>query len=157
MIVSMIVGILSTVTGFAEEPAEVLVELNLCLCGRIHDGFATCLMVRREDRGSLVPANAGHLSPYLNGTVRIAGSMPLGLAEDCRLSADESCDECRRRTATLLTDGIVEAQNQELELLGFLRVESLLRSGASAIVLADTVQQFGQNDDLTVIRILREA
>ena len=51
----------------------------------------------------------------------------------------------------------VEAQNQERMLLGFPRIESLLREGATAKDLVETAQQHGQNDDLTVISIAREA
>src|SRR5271168_2676524 len=65
MIVSMIVGTLRTVSGFTEEPAEILAELNRRLCGRTYGGFVTCLAVRLEDEGRLTLANAGHLPPYL--------------------------------------------------------------------------------------------
>jgi len=37
MIVSMIVGTLQTVSGYTEEPAEILGELNRRLCGRMHE------------------------------------------------------------------------------------------------------------------------
>ncbi len=57
--------------------------------------------------------------------------------------------------AVLLTDGVPEARNEGGVLLGFPRVESLLREGASARMVADTAQQYGQNDDITVISIAR--
>ena len=63
LIVSMIVGTLHTVSGYTEEPAEILGELNRRLCGRMHEGFATCLAVRIEENGRLTLANAGHLAP----------------------------------------------------------------------------------------------
>ena len=47
----------------------------------------------------------------------------------------------------LLTDGIAEAQDAKHVLLGFTRVESLLRDGASAHTVAETAQQFGQQDE----------
>jgi hypothetical protein len=157
MIVSMIVGMLRTVSGFTEEPAEVLAELNRRLYGRTHGGFATCLAVRLEDGGRLALANAGHPSPYLNGTeVPFAGSIPLGLVETA--GYEQTSLEMRGGDiAVLLTDGIAEAQNQERELLGFPRIESLLREGATAKNLVETAQQHGQNDDLTVLSIAREA
>jgi len=57
----------------------------------------------------------------------------------------------------LQTDGIAEARNEQGELFGFARVESLLREGASARTIAEAAQQHGQNDDLTVISIGRGA
>jgi serine phosphatase RsbU (regulator of sigma subunit) len=56
----------------------------------------------------------------------------------------------------LLTDGIAEAQNPQRVLLGFTTVESMLREGATAHTVADRAQQYGQNDDITAIRIVRE-
>jgi serine phosphatase RsbU (regulator of sigma subunit) len=157
MIVSMIVGMLGTLSGFTEEPAEILAELNRRLYGRTHGGFATCLVVRVEDRGRLALASAGHPPPYLNGReVPVAGSMPLGLIEI--VSYEQTSLEMQvGDIAVLLTDGIAEAQNQERVLLGFPRIESLLREGATAKNLVETAQQHGQNDDLTVLSIAREA
>ncbi len=81
--------------------------------------------------------------------------MPLGLTET---AAYEQTGLGMRLgdVATLLTDGVAEAQNAQRELLGFSRVESLLREGATARTIADTAQHHGQNDDLTVISIARE-
>jgi hypothetical protein len=156
MIVSMIVGMLCVVSGFTEEPAEILAELNRRICGRTHEGFATCLVVRLDEGGRLALANAGHPPPFLNGTeVPFAGSMPLGLAETT--TYDQTSMEMRAGDRTvLLTDGIAEARNEQGVLLGFPRVESLLREGATARSVADAAQQHGQNDDLTVISIARE-
>lgn len=156
MVVSMIVGMLRTVSTFTEEPAEILGELNRRLCGRAQGGFATCLVARIDPGGRLSFANAGHLPPYLDGTeVSFAGSMPLGMIEtvvytqsDLEMRAGEH--------AVFLTDGVVEARNREGVLLGFPKVAALLREGASARMVADTAQQYGQNDDLTVISIARE-
>lgn len=157
MIVSMIVGMLSVVSSFTEEPAEILAELNRRLCGRAHGGFATCLAVRFDDDGRLALANAGHPPPYLNGTeLPMAGSMPLGIVEDA-VSVQTTLEMRPGDRAVFLTDGIVEAKNADGALFGFPRVESLLQAGASARAIADAAQQHGQNDDLTVISIAREA
>ena len=154
MIVSMIVGMLRTLVGFTEEPAEILAELNRRLCGETQGGFATCLVVRIDD-GLLTLANAGHLPPYLDGSeIALEGSLPLGLAESA--SYDQTRLEMRAGDRlVLLTDGIPEARNEQGILLGFPKIESLLRGGASARTIAETAQHFGQNDDLTVISIAR--
>ena len=155
MIVSMIVGMLRTVSGFTEGPAEILGELNRRLCGRTYGGFATCLVVRLESGGRFTLANAGHPAPYLNGLeVPSPGSMPLGLVETTVYS--QSTLEMRiGDRAVVLTDGVPEARDEQGSLLGFSRVESLLRDGATAAALAEVAQQHGQNDDLTVISIER--
>ena len=156
MIVSMIVGMLRTLSSFTEEPAEILDELNRRLCGQTQGGFATCLVLR-VDNGLLTLANAGHLPPYVNGNeVPLAGSLPLGLVEST--SYEQTSVEMRTGDRlVLLTDGIPEARNQQGMLLGFPKVESLLRDGANAQTIAETAQRFGQDDDLTVISIARTA
>ena len=45
MIVSMIVGMLRTLTAYLEEPAEILAELNRRECGRTESGLATCVVI----------------------------------------------------------------------------------------------------------------
>lgn len=155
MVVSMILGMLSVVTAFTEEPARILSELNRRLCGRTRSGFATCLIIRLEADGWLTLANAGHLPPYLNGNeVPSTGSIPLGLAENTEY-AQTALKMCIGDRTVLLTDGIPEARKDEGALFGFGRVESLLRAGVTASKLAEDAQQLGQNDDLTVIGITR--
>ena len=58
----------------------------------------------------------------------------------------------------LLTDGIVEAQSpdgksERRELFGFARTNELMQQGRSASEIAAAAQSFGQNDDMTVLRI----
>ena len=157
MIVSMIVGTLLTVSGYTEEPEEILGELNRRLSGHIHEGFATCLAVRLEEKGSLAVANAGHLSPYLNGIeVQFPGSLPLGLVEDSPYE-QTNLEMAVGDGLVLLTDGVAEAQNEKRELLGFPRLEQMLRDGATASNVAEIARQHGQNDDITVLRVARLA
>ena len=155
MIVSMIVGMLRTVCDFTEEPAAILAELNRRLFGRTHGGFVTCLVVRVEEQGCLTLANAGHPPPYINGAeTPFPGSVPLGVLEDA--AYDPANLQMRvGDEAVLVTDGIAEAQNAQHILLGFPRVESLLREGAKPKQVAEVAQQHGQADDLTVISIAR--
>lgn len=157
MIVAMIVGMLNVVTAYLEEPAEILTELNRRLFGRTHGGFATCLVARLEAGGRLVLGNAGHPPPFLNGTeFSLAGSLPLGLVETGVYT--QSALELRAGDrAVFLTDGVAEARNQQGALLGFSQIESLLRGGANVQTIAETAQHFGQDDDLTVIGIVRQA
>jgi sigma-B regulation protein RsbU (phosphoserine phosphatase) len=55
---------------------------------------------------------------------------------------------------TFVSDGVVEATNQEGELLGFDRAAPLADKSAAAI--ADAAQQWGQEDDITVLTLIRE-
>jgi hypothetical protein len=157
MIVSMIVGTLRTVSGYTEEPAEILGELNRRLCGHMHGGFATCLAVRLDRRGQLTLANAGHLPPYVNGTeVHFDGALPLGLAEATSYE-QESLNMAAGDGFVMMTDGIAEAHDSQHGLLGFPRVEAMLRTGATAKNVVETAQQYGQDDDITVLRVARLA
>jgi hypothetical protein len=157
MIVAMIVGTLRTVSGYTEEPGEILGELNRRLYGRIQEGFATCLAVRLEEGGRFSLANAGHLPLYVNGAeTAFAGSLPLGLEESADYEQG-SLEMADGDVMVLLTDGIAEAQNELRVLLGFSRVEGMLRAGASARHVAETAQEHGQNDDITVISVTRAA
>ncbi|HVX57636.1 MAG TPA: PP2C family protein-serine/threonine phosphatase, partial [Candidatus Saccharimonadales bacterium] len=153
MIVSMLVGMLRTIVAFTEEPAEILNELNRRLFGRAHGGFATCLVVCLDPSGALWTANAGHLPPYLNGAeVPLPGSLPLGLVEQA--AYEQKTLELRGADRLfLVTDGIVEAQDKEGRLLGFDRLEWLLRDRITAHDLAEAAQQHGQTDDITAICI----
>ena len=156
MIVSMIVGILSTVSGYTEEPAEILDELNRRLCGRVYEGFVTCLVLRLGDEGRIAIANAGHLPPFVHGAeLRVQESLPLGLS--LNQAYEETAVQLNRGEAlVLLTDGVVEARNPQGELLGFGEVETMLRAGATAREVAEVAERQGQNDDITVLQVARK-
>jgi serine phosphatase RsbU (regulator of sigma subunit) len=151
------VGMLGAITAFTEEPAAILRELNRRLCARAHGGFVTCAVVRLDPDGTVTLANAGHLPPYLNGVeVPLPGSLPLGVSSTSEYEQSAFTLGAGDRLF-LLTDGIAEAQNTERQLLGFPRVESLLRGGATAHAMAEAARQHGQADDITAIRIERAA
>jgi hypothetical protein len=52
---------------------------------------------------------------------------------------------------------VVEARDAQGALFGFDRTQALMRQQASPLVLAEAAMQHGQDDDLTVISILRTA
>ena len=54
-----------------------------------------------------------------------------------------------------MSDGIVEATDVNGNLFGFERILDLLRNSASAAVIATAAQNFGQEDDISVISITR--
>jgi len=98
-------------------------------------------------------ANAGNLAPYLNGKeLAVASGLPLGIL------AEGSYEETRYQLATndrltFLSDGVVEATNEKRELFGFERTQQISNQAAAAI--ADTAKNFGQEDDISVVTVMR--
>jgi len=155
MIVSMIIGMLRTISRRSNDPAQILAELNSRLFEGKHGGFVTCLAVRLDASGSVVYANAGHLAPWLNGAeVASAGSLPLGLVASAATEGGAAEMRAGDRL-TLLTDGVVEARDEQGALFGFDRARAIIQQGGSPQALAEAAQDHGQEDDITVISILR--
>jgi hypothetical protein len=151
MTVSLLVGTFRTLSHYTENPAAILEAMNERMLDRTSGGFTTCLVMRVDRDGTLTAANAGHLAPYLNGAeLKLENGLPLGLA------ADTQYVELTSRLAapailTLLTDGVVEARNQSGELFGFERAAAI--STESADQIAHAAEQFGQDDDITVLTL----
>ncbi len=157
MIVSMLLGMLHAISRVSQDPAQILAELNCRLFERRHGGFVTCLAVRLDPSGRVVLATAGHLPPWLNGAeVAFAGSLPLSLLASS--PPEQATLEMQPGDRlTLITDGVVEARDTQGALFGFDRTSVLMRQGTSPLALAEAAIQYGQDDDLTVISILRTA
>jgi len=151
MTVSLLVGALRAETRHTQNPAELLAAMNTRMVSRSQGGFTTCLVVRVDANGRAVAANAGHLPPYLNGLeVAIANSLPLGLNANTRYGETAFQLEPGDRL-TLMTDGVAEARNAAGELFGFERAAAI--AAQPAVAIAEAAQSFGQNDDITVIRL----
>jgi sigma-B regulation protein RsbU (phosphoserine phosphatase) len=155
MLVSVLVGAIRAIADFTWDPAEMLARLNERLIGRTHGGFTTALAAHITADGAVTIANAGHLSPYLDGKeVELPGALPLGIVtgacyETCRFQLPPG------KRLTFYSDGVIEAQNQDRELFGFDRAKAISTQTAAAI--ADAAIQFGQSDDITVVSIQRIA
>jgi serine phosphatase RsbU (regulator of sigma subunit) len=155
MLVALIVGAIRTLVEFTRNPADVLRGVNQRLCGRLRNQFATCLALHVAADGKATIANAGHVPPFLNGReLPLAGSIPLGIIDGAPI---EECSLILERGGRLLltTDGIVEAQNKQRELFGFVRLGELALEDRSSVEIAAAAQEFGQEDDITVLRIER--
>jgi hypothetical protein len=132
-------------------PGQLLSHLNKVLSASQVGGFATCFCVDLAPDGSATLANAGHLAPYLNGEeVKLASGMPVGV------TAREDYAETRIQLAvgdrlTLLSDGVVEARGTSGELFGFERTQAI--STESAERIAHAAEEFGQEDDITVLTL----
>jgi hypothetical protein len=157
MTVALIVGALRTLAETTGDPAKLLEGLNRRLHGRLKGGFATCLAVRLEANGECVATSAGHLPPLLNGDeVSLPGALPLGMVAE----AEYATTLIRMRAGdrlTLYTDGLPEARSAEGELFGFERVQALAAAEPDAESVAAAAAKFGQEDDVTVVTVAREA
>jgi serine phosphatase RsbU (regulator of sigma subunit) len=157
MNVSLIVGILRSLSDACVSPGQMLDTLNRCLHGRLQGGFVTAIVLRLEANGSVTLANAGHLPPFLNQQeLEIEGTLPLGLV------ASVTYDEVSMRLhpgdqLSLYTDGLLEARSTTGELYGFDRLHGLFASGPSAQQATDAAVAFGQEDDITVVTLTRLA
>ena len=154
MTVSLLVGTLRTLAHYLQSPGEILAKMNQRMIGRGDGGFTTCLILRIEATGLATLANAGHLAPYLNGEeMAVSSGLPLGLDAS---SAYPEISVQLPATAhlTLMTDGVAEARNKSGELLGFDRTAAIAAGSAESIALA--AEQFGQQDDITVLTVEME-
>lgn len=155
MLVSLIVGVVRTMARFSRDPVELLRGLNERLYERLKNQFVTCVALHIAPDGKTTMANAGHLPPFWNGReLELTGSIPLGIIKDAPIEQSELVLEPGDRII-LLTDGIVEAQNKQHELFGFGRMGALALEDASPAEIANAAQEFGQDDDITVVRIQR--
>jgi hypothetical protein len=153
MTVSLIVGALRMIVESTSDPAEILAALNRRLQGRDRYGFTTCLILRADPDGSLVIANAGHLSPYINGREMVLETgLPLGLVGEI-VYEESSFYLAPADQLTMLTDGVVEARGKSGELFGFERTLTISQQTVESI--AHTAQHFGQDDDITVLSVCR--
>jgi len=154
MLVSVLVGAIRGAAEYTKVPAELLANLNERLIGRVHGGFSTALIAHFSTDGTVIIANAGHLSPYLDGTeVTLPGALPLGISSGVRYESSQLILEPGSRL-TFYSDGVVEAQDAQGALLGFEQAQALSTQSAQAIV--DAAKHFGQQDDITVVTIERE-
>jgi Stage II sporulation protein E (SpoIIE) len=156
MLVALLVGAIRTVAQFDPDPRILLDALNRRLLGR-GEAYATCLALRIASDGDVMLANAGHISPYLNGKpIAMEGSLPLGMTDTPDFSILRFALKPGDRLM-LLSDGVAEATDPNGNLFGFDRVQALLAQTSSAAQVANTAQAFGQEDDISVISVTRSA
>jgi hypothetical protein len=156
MLVALIVGAIRAEAAHSNDPLTALNALNQRLCGR-GEAHATGLALRVAQDGAVTLANAGHLPPYLNGKeLPMEGALPLGMSPTAKFSLMHFQLAPGDRLL-LMSDGVVEAQDKDGQLFGFDRVNKLLQQPITAAEIAAAAQNFGQQDDILVLRITREA
>ncbi len=156
MLVALIVGAIRERVETSFDPLAMLQSLNRRLMGRGH-AHATCLALRIAADGSATLANAGHLPPYLNGKeLPMEGALPLGMVESAQFSVMHF-QLAPADTLMLMSDGVAEAQDEQGHLFGFDRINQLLQQPISAAEVAASAQNFGQEDDISVLSVTRTA
>jgi phosphoserine phosphatase RsbU/P len=151
MMVSALVGAIRTEATHTSDPAILLASLNERIFGRSQGGFTTCLCLHLTPDGQVTAANAGHLSPYRDGIeLFLEPALPLGIVSRVRYETSTFSLTPGQRL-TLVSDGVLEAQSNNGELLGFDRTRQMSTKPAAEIAAA--AREFGQNDDITVVTI----
>lgn len=137
----------------SDSPAELLAHLNRVYRASGIGGFATCLCAHLGPDGDVTVANAGHLPPYVDGReIELMPALPLGFANDAAYT-EAHLHAAPESKLTFLSDGVVEARNPQGELFGFERTATISTEAAEQI--AGTAQGFGQEDDITVLTVMR--
>jgi len=155
MLVALLIGSIRATAEVTHDPVDLLGKLHEQIIGHTADGFATALAAFFSHDGLITLANAGHLSPYLDGNeIELSGALPLGIEGGGRYEAKKAELQPGSRL-TFLSDGVVEAQNESCELFGFERAKAISREPAATI--AEAAVRFGQADDITVVTIERQA
>ena len=153
MLGTLVVGAAGTLAQEELTPAGMLSRLNRRLCGSSDGGFVTCLCCVIAPDGRLTLSNAGHLAPYRNGQEVVCSSgLPLGLNAGAEY-AETELQLGENDTLTFLSDGVVEARNAHGELFGFDRAQAI--SSEPARKIAEQAVVFGQEDDITVLKLTR--
>ncbi len=150
---TLALGALRVLAAEGLGPAAVLIRLNRQQAETQDGGFITCICARVTEQGEVTLANAGHLSPYRNGEeLLVSSDLPLGI------SPQEKYEECTFHLEpgdqlTLLSDGVLEATDAKGELFGFERTRAI--SSQTAGTIAEAALKFGQEDDITVLTLVR--
>jgi hypothetical protein len=151
MLVSVAIGAIEREKSLM--PEAILERLNLALIGRTGGGFVTCCCVRIEASGRAWVASAGHPAPYLRGQeIHFEAGLPLGVVRDATYQSYEFHMEPEDQL-TIVSDGVLEAENEAGELFGFERTRT--QSQKSAMEIAQAALAWGQTDDITVVRVRR--
>ncbi len=136
-------------------PGIILEGVNRALAPHAGGGFVTCCCVRLERGGRMTIANAGHLAPYMDGReLATESGLPAGVISGAEYPETVLTLPLGVQL-TLVSDGVVEAENAQRELFGFDRTREISKKSAQEI--AATAKAWGQTDDITVVTVRRHS
>jgi len=145
------IGAVRAMASQEPHPGLLLMRLNREISASQTGGFITCICARVGREGAIAFANAGHPPPYHNGEeVQLLSNLPLGITREVEY-AETIVQIDPRDKVTFLSDGVVEARSEAGGIFGFDRTREISRQSAQEITKA--AQQFGQEDDLTVLTL----
>ncbi len=105
--------------------------------------------------GNSVVVLTGHWAFFHPGDgMAVTNSLPLGSSVGAEYGETAFQLQAGDRLP-LLTDGVVEARNVKGELFGFERAAELVQQSRTANEIAAEGQQFGQQDYITVVTVIR--
>ncbi len=131
-------------------PSALLAHLNQVLYGKVREAV-TCTAAMFAQDGSVILASAGQLAPYRNGEACVVDAgAPLGLTPDAGHAETQFKLE-PGDVLTFVSDGVVHATGKDGKVFGDERTRAISRLPAASI--AATARSFGQQDDITVLRI----
>ncbi len=153
MTVSLLVGTLRTLAHYTHSPGEILAAMNQRMLGRtgrrLYDLPGAAFEPRWHGQGGKRRSSGALFRRRGEGNRRRPASWRFGTVHlsrsDVTLAAGEQL--------TLITDGVVEARGKGGELFGFERTAGIATQSAEAI--AQAAQDFGQDDDISVIAVTR--
>ena len=152
---ALAIGAVRTLAAENFGPAALLTRLNLQILDTQDSGFITCICTRIGPDGAIAVANAGHLSPYSRGEeIPVDSGLPLGISAGVEYS-ETHFHLAPGESMTLLSDGVVEAKNSDGQLFGFERTRAISNQSSQSIAAAALA--FGQEDDITVLKLTRTA
>ena len=163
-------SVLRAVAQGSTPPGGLLAQVNEVLVAYIPSNmFVTCFCgILDPESGRLTYANAGHNPPFRQhdgeATALFATGMPLGLMPGMPYEEKETM--LRPGDGVLFySDGLLEAHNQEREMLGSSRVRELVAEHASDAehLTAGVLEALGrftgeaweQEDDITLVTLQR--
>ena len=153
VLVSVAMGVLRSLQSSSH--SSILKSLNDALAGKAGAGFVTCCCVRYEPGGTVTIASAGHPATYCRcDEIQVAAGLPVGIVAGT-MWEETSIVLMVGEQMTLVSDGVIEAENSRRELFGFDRTREI--SGKSVAEISDAAKAWGQNDDITVVTVRRNA
>ena len=145
------IGAIRALASQELSPGLLLTRLNREMSGSQNGGFITCSCARVGSDGAVTLANAGHPPPYCNGEeMEMMSGLPLGITREVEYT-ETSARLAPGDRVTFLSDGVLEARDEDGGFFGFERTRAI--SGQRAEAIANAARQFGQEDDITVLTV----
>ena len=160
ILASTLQGMLHVQLEAGQSLAAIAAATNRYLCLKSLGKYATMVLLRLHDDGTLEYINCGHVEPRLcsqAGVTRLEqGNVPVGLFEEAEFTAGNVMLRPGSRVI-LVSDGITEAEDTQGEFFGDERLDSAsLCSDLPGLLqqMADFCGGHAANDDCTIVQVV---